>query len=166
MAPVALVSGIALSPENTVRYGRHHRKTLISLRWPSLVLLVLGLPLPPPLLGSSCGPVTSKRSFMWHWPTTPSSGSLFPSDRLVLSTVAACAVRRAGCRGFRPTASAPYRARTPTGQVPVGLRSFLSAATHLLSAGSVMDLPLGITACPSPSLYGPSAMELDCGVEL
>ena len=156
VAPVALLSGIALSPENTVRYGWHRRKTVISLRSPSLVLLVLGLPLPPPLLGSSCGPVTAKRSFMWHRPATPSSGSLFPSDRLVFSAVAMCAVVGAGCKGFRPTASAPYRASTPTGPVPVGLRSFLSVATHLLSAGSVMDLPLGITACPSPGLYGPS----------
>ena len=42
VAPVALLSGIALSPEVTVRYGRHRRKTVISLRWPSLVLLVIG----------------------------------------------------------------------------------------------------------------------------
>ena len=103
---------------------------------------------------------------MWHGSATPSSGSLFPSDRLVLSAVAACAVAGAGFRGFRPTASAPHRACTPTGPVPVGLRSFLSVATHLLSAGSVMNLPLGITACPSPGLYGPSASELACGVEL
>ena len=70
--------------------------------------------------------------------------------------MAACAVVGAGCRGFRPTASAPYRACTPTGPVPVGLRSFLSVATHLLSAGSVTDLPLGIAACPSPGQFGPS----------
>ena len=42
VAPVALLSGFALSPENTVRYGRHRRKTRISLRSPSLALLVLG----------------------------------------------------------------------------------------------------------------------------
>ena len=42
VAPVALLPGIALSPENTVRYGRHRRKTVISLRSPSLVLLVIG----------------------------------------------------------------------------------------------------------------------------
>ena len=42
VAPVALLSDIALSPENTVRYGRHRRKTVISLRSPSLVLLVIG----------------------------------------------------------------------------------------------------------------------------
>ena len=41
VAPVALLSGIALSPQNTVRYGRHRRKTVISLRSPSLVLLVI-----------------------------------------------------------------------------------------------------------------------------
>ena len=39
---MALLSGIALSPENTVRYGRHRRKSMISLRSPSLVLLVIG----------------------------------------------------------------------------------------------------------------------------
>ena len=42
VAPVALLSGIALSPENTVQYSRHRRKTVISLRSPSLVLLVIG----------------------------------------------------------------------------------------------------------------------------
>ena len=42
VASVALLSGIALSPENTIRYGRHRRKTVISLRSPSLVLLVIG----------------------------------------------------------------------------------------------------------------------------
>ena len=42
VAPVALLFGIALSPENTVRYGRHRRKAVISLRSPSLVLLVIG----------------------------------------------------------------------------------------------------------------------------
>ena len=132
VAPVALLSSIALSPENTVRYGRHRGKTVISLRSPSRVLLVFSLPLPPPLLGSSCGLVTAKTLSMWHHPATPSSGSLFPSDRLVLSAVAACAVVGACCRGFRPTASAPHRACTPTGPVPVGRRSFLSVATHLL----------------------------------
>ena len=42
VAPEALLSGIALSPENTVRYGRHRRKTVISFRSPSLVLLIIG----------------------------------------------------------------------------------------------------------------------------
>ena len=42
VAPVALLSGIVLSPEDTVRYGRHRRKTVISLRLPSLILLVIG----------------------------------------------------------------------------------------------------------------------------
>ena len=42
VAPVALLSGIALSPENSVRYGRHGRKTVISLQSPSLVPLVIG----------------------------------------------------------------------------------------------------------------------------
>ena len=42
VAPVALLSDIALSPENTVRYRWHRRKTVISLRSPSLVLLVIG----------------------------------------------------------------------------------------------------------------------------
>ena len=42
VAPVALLSDIALSPENTVRYGRHRRKTVLSLRSPSLVLLIIG----------------------------------------------------------------------------------------------------------------------------
>ena len=74
VALVALLSGIALSPENTVRYGRPRQKTVISLRSPSLVLLVLGLPLPPPLLGSSCGPVTAKRSLCGIAPPRPPPG--------------------------------------------------------------------------------------------
>jgi len=45
VAPVALLSGIALSPESPVRYGRHGRRVVISLRSPSLALLGLGLPL-------------------------------------------------------------------------------------------------------------------------
>jgi len=44
VAPVALLSGIALSPESPVRYRRHGRKVVISLRSPSLALLGLGLP--------------------------------------------------------------------------------------------------------------------------
>ena len=42
VAPLALLSSIALSPENPVRYGRHRRKTVISLLSPSLVLLIIG----------------------------------------------------------------------------------------------------------------------------
>ena len=42
VATGALLSGIALSPENTVRHGQHRRKTMISLQSPSLALLVIG----------------------------------------------------------------------------------------------------------------------------
>ena len=41
VTPVALLSGISLSPENTLRYGRHRRKTVLSLGLPSLVLPVI-----------------------------------------------------------------------------------------------------------------------------
>ena len=41
VAPVARLSGIALPTETTVRYGRHRRKTMISLRSDSHVLLVI-----------------------------------------------------------------------------------------------------------------------------
>ena len=74
VAPVALLSGIALSPEDTVRYRRHRRKTVISLRSPSLVLLVLGLPLPAPSLGSSCGPFTAKHRLCGITPPHPPLG--------------------------------------------------------------------------------------------
>ena len=74
VAPVALLSGIALSPENTVRYCQHRRKTVISLRSPSLVLPVFGLPLHSHLLGSSCGPVTAKRSLYDIAPPRPPHG--------------------------------------------------------------------------------------------
>jgi len=50
VAPVALLSGIALSPESPVQYGQHRRKIVISLRSPSLALLGLGLRLNLPLL--------------------------------------------------------------------------------------------------------------------
>ena len=43
VAPVALLSGIALSPESPVRYGWHRPKVVISFRSPSLALLGLGL---------------------------------------------------------------------------------------------------------------------------
>ena len=71
VVPVALLSGIALSPEETIRYGRHHRKGVISLRSPSHVLRVLGQPLPPSLLGSSCALVTGKRSLCGIAPPCP-----------------------------------------------------------------------------------------------
>ena len=44
VAPVTRLSGIALSPENTYRYGRHRRKTVISFRSSSLALLIIGSP--------------------------------------------------------------------------------------------------------------------------
>ena len=116
----------------------------------------MGPPLLPPPTGIVLWLSYSQRSFMWHPPATPYSGSLLPSDRLVSSAVVAYAVVGVGCRGFRPTASAPYKACTPTGPVLVGLESFLSVAIHLLSAGLVRDLPLGIAACPSPGPCGPS----------
>ena len=74
VAAVALLSGIALSAEDTVRYGRHRRKTVISLRSPSLVLLVLSPPPHSPLLGSSCGPVTAKPSLCGIAPPRPPLG--------------------------------------------------------------------------------------------
>jgi len=52
VAPVALLSGLALSPASPVRYGQHRRKIVISLWLPFLVLLSLGLPLLPLLLWS------------------------------------------------------------------------------------------------------------------
>ena len=87
-----MLSGIARSCENTVRYGRHRGKnsdlasvafSRTSRYWvyPSFLLTPV----------SSCGSVTAKRSFMWHRPATPYSGSLFPSDRLVSSAVVAYA---------------------------------------------------------------------------
>ena len=42
VAPVALLSGIALSPEDTFWYNWHRRRTVISLRLPSLVLFAFG----------------------------------------------------------------------------------------------------------------------------
>ena len=89
--------------------------------YPSLLLLPV----------SSCGSVTAKRSFMWHRPATPSSGSLFPSDRLVSSAVVAYAVVGVGCKGFRPTTSAPHRAYTLHGPVSGGPTVSSSFLPHL-----------------------------------
>ena len=50
VAPVALCSGIALSPESPLRYGWHRRKVVISLWSPSLVLLGMRQPILSPLL--------------------------------------------------------------------------------------------------------------------
>ena len=95
-----------------------------------------------------------------------SSEYYYPHNRLVSAAVSAYTVVGPRCRGFRPTASAPQRACTSTGAVPVGLHSFLQLATHLLNAGQVTDLPVGITAFSSLGLYDPSTMEIECGVEL
>ena len=65
VAPVALLSGIALSPENTVRYARHRRKTVISLRSLSLALIgVESTPPPSASTVSSGGHVTADRQFV------------------------------------------------------------------------------------------------------
>ena len=65
VAPVALFSGIALSPKSQFRYGRHRRKAVISFRSPSLVLLGFGSTTPPPSpTVSSGGHVTAYRQFV------------------------------------------------------------------------------------------------------
>ena len=123
---------LLMSPEDTVRYSRHCRKAVISLWSPSLVLLVIGST-PPSSSNRSC-PVAQLQPtlLMWHPATTLASGSLFPSDWLVLSAVAAYAVGRAGYKGFRPTASAPYWACTPTGGWSSGHTVF-SVGRHTLT---------------------------------
>ena len=75
LAPVALLSGIALSPENTVRYGRHRRKNCdlgsvafprTSRYWvyPSFLLLLV----------SSCGSVTANTLLSGIAPSRPPPG--------------------------------------------------------------------------------------------
>ena len=62
-------------------------------------------------------------------PAMPSSGSLFPSDRLASSAVAMCAVAGVGCRSFRLAASSPHRACTSTSccsDGPIASSSFLA----------------------------------------
>ena len=77
VAPVALLSGIALSPENIGRYGRHRRKTVISFRSPSLVLLVLGLPLLSPLATVSSGGHDIANSLFATVPVAPPPSPCF-----------------------------------------------------------------------------------------
>ena len=100
VAPVALLSGIALSPENTVRYGRHRRKAVISLRSPSLVLLVLGLPLLPPLSTVSSGGYDIANALFCHSSRGPPAKPLFPYDRPALPVMAVCVAGWVGCRVF------------------------------------------------------------------
>src|ERR1700712_707152 len=50
-APLALLPGIALSPWNTARYGRHRQKVLISFRSSLSRTSLTGLTLPSPHLG-------------------------------------------------------------------------------------------------------------------
>ena len=77
VALVALLSGIALSSENTIRYGRHCRKIVISLRSPSLVLLVLGLPLLSPLTTVSSGGYNIADTIEWQFLPRPLPSSCF-----------------------------------------------------------------------------------------
>ena len=64
VALVTLLSDIALFPENTVRYGRHCRKTVISLRSPSLVLFVIGST--PPSSASWFRPVAQLQPTLFY----------------------------------------------------------------------------------------------------
>lgn len=100
VAPVALLSSIAFSPESTVRYGRNRRKTVISLRSHSLVLLVLGLPLFPPLSTvPSCGHDIAN-TLLAKVPIVPSSKPLFPYNRQGLFVMAVCMAGWISCRVF------------------------------------------------------------------
>ena len=89
---MALLSGIALSPDSSVQYGRRYRKTVILLRSPSLVLRSQGSTPPASYFGFVLWPSYSQRCFMWHRPATPSSESLFPYDWLVSAAVVAYTV--------------------------------------------------------------------------
>ena len=100
VAPVPLLSGIALSPGNTVRYGRHRRKTVISFWSPSLVLRVLGLPLLPPLFTVSSGRHDIAIPFLATVAVAPSAEPLFPYDRPTPPVMAACVAGWVGCRVF------------------------------------------------------------------
>ena len=64
VAPVALLSGIALSPEGTLPYGRLRRNTVISLLLPFLVLLGIGFP-PPSTSCRSC-PVAKSQPTLFY----------------------------------------------------------------------------------------------------
>ena len=59
VALVVLLSGIALSSENTVQYGQYYRKLGSRFSRLPLYLLLLGLPLLPPLTGLVLGSVTA-----------------------------------------------------------------------------------------------------------
>ena len=114
MAPVALLSGIALSPESQLRYVRHSRKAVILLRSPSLVHLGVGSTPPPPLLRSRPVATLQPTFNLWQSPATHSSGPLLPHDRLICPAMAACV---AGGRvvGFLCSCLWPFGAMYPSG---------------------------------------------------
>ena len=78
VAPVALLSGIALSPGSRFRYGRHRRKAVILFRSPSLLLLGVGYtpPSSSPTV-SSGGHVTANRQFCGSPPPHTPPGLCF-----------------------------------------------------------------------------------------
>ena len=174
VVPMALLSGISLSPETPVQYGRHLQKVVISLRSPSLVLLGLGLPLLSPLL-----------RFRWLTPYCLLSlaGTLLPSppglcSRMMvwswdLAWLHACWCNSLVPRGIMlPPLSLEGHAPPPV-RFPVGLRSLVCPATHFLCVGLDSDLPLGCV-CPfgrtlRPGCYHPfvcavETMTLSCGL--
>jgi len=133
VAPVALLPGIALSPESPVRYGRHRRKVVRSLRSPSLALLGLGLPLL--LLFSSRSDQLAPYCFaLWLAPYcfyTLGLCSLLISGLGWLSWLRAWLLPVFGVGvSCLPPLLPPGNMHSLPVSFPVGLRSLLRPATH------------------------------------
>ena len=140
MAPVALPLGIAIFPGNTIRYSRHCRKAVFSVHSPSLVLVGFGST--PTSSSARFRPVVQLQptSFIWYRPTTPPSKSLFPYNQRFSAAVIAYARLVIGCRGFRPTASAPCRACISTERCSGGSTVIYFSRHRLIKCSLVLRI--------------------------
>ena len=152
MAPVALLSGLALSPESPVRYGLHRRNVVILLRSPSLALLRYGSTPPSLLLLTvrSAGTLLLRSLagtllLLHPWP-------LFPSDLWAWVIVMAVCVAFACVwgRGFMPAASVASGCHALLSGLVSGGPTVATSPYHTLAfvLVSVTDLSLGGLVCP------------------
>ena len=132
MAPVALFSGIALSPESRFRYGRYHRKAVISFRSPSLVLLGVGSTPPPssPTV-SSGGHVTANRQFVAVLRHRLLRASV-SHNQLVCSDMAAC-ITGGLLVGYSCSRLSPLGVMHPSGFALSGGPTDFSLGCHTLA---------------------------------
>ena len=167
VAPVALLSGIAPSPENTVRYRRHRRKTVISLRWSSLVLLIIGST--PPSSSYRSRPVAQLQPNTLLCGIAPPRPPLDPCSLLIgwFSLLWPCAQWLGLAVGVSDLPPLPL-----TGHAPLLVRfrwvhglSFRSPHTYQVLAWLRISR-WGLRLALRPVYIALPPTELECGVEL